>query len=434
MKTNTEAPRLLDAARAIEQRADDAGRLMTNDEEAEHQAYVDRAQQLRAASTGGGGRRTTADPTGDDAGLVSPMAWNATPERRGGTGMVFQDAATGEQHRAFAPGDQLSAPSDSVSVGRCILAAVTGRLEDLAPPERAALSGGLDTAGGFMVNPAMGRQVIDLARAASVCMRAGASTIDMTTSELNLTRITADPTGYWRPETAAITASEPTFGRITLRPKTLAAIVPISLELLEDAADAPGVIEQTLQRSFAAELDRVALIGTGAESEPKGIRNHADVNAVATVGTPADYADVTSAVQQILAANYNGDVGKLAWVTHPRDGATYDGLVDTTGQPLRPTPWAAQVQRYSTTSLPITEGAGSNESVSIVGDFEQLVYGMRTSGVRIRVLESGSATDSNSTTWNAASQLLALVVAYVRVDVALLRPTWFSLLSGITTA
>ena len=97
------------------------------------------------------------------------------------------------------------------------------------------------------------------------------------------------------------------------------------------------------------------------------------------------------------------------------------------------TPWVSQLKRLYTTSLPITEGTGA-DSVSIVGDFGQMVLGVRTSGVNIRILDSGTATDSSGITYAAESQLMRLIVAYLRMDVAILRPSWFCVLSGITAS
>ena len=122
----------------------------------------------------------------------------------------------------------------------------------------------------------------------------------------------------------------------------------------------------------------------------------------------------------------------MAWISNPRDGATYDGLADTTGQPLRPTPWAADLRRFSTTSISTTEGGGGNESYMRVGDFRQCLVGMRTSGINLEVLREGTVTDASGDSWNATTQLLRHVRAYMRVDVALLRPTWFTVLSGVT--
>ena len=89
--------------------------------------------------------------------------------------------------------------------------------------------------------------------------------------------------------------------------------------------------------------------------------------------------------------------------SNPRDGATYDGLADTTGQPLRPTPWAADLRRFSTTSISTTEGGSSDESYMLVGDFRQCLVGMRTSGINLEVLREGTVTDSSGESWNATS-------------------------------
>ena len=244
----------------------------------------------------------------------------------------------------------------------------------------------------------------------------------------------ADPTGHWRAEGTEITASDVSFDRVTLRPKVLAAIVPITLELLEDAANAASIIEQALMAALGLKLDQAILLGAGTESTPRGVRNFDQVNETASVGTPTDYSKVSSAVSDIFKANYDGEASSLSWIMHPRDAETYDGLTDTTGQPLQPTPWAADLKRLTTTSLPDDEGGGSNESVSMLGDFSQCVVGTRTSGVNVRILDSGQVTDADGDVHNAASQLKKLIVAHLRADVALLRPTWFSKLEGITAA
>ena len=289
--------------------------------------------------------------------------------------------------------------------------------------------GSTDSSGGYLLTPELSTRFIDLARSASVCMRAGAITIPMSTSDMVIAGLSADATSYWRPETAAVTSSDTTFKSIILKAKTLACIVPVSIEILEDSANAGSIIEAALRAAMAQKLDQAALIGTGAASEPKGIRNHADINTIASVGTPADYSDISLAVGDVYAGNYPGQVEGLAWINHPRTDDTYDGLQDTTNQPMLPTPRVAKLQRYSTTALPTDEG--SSESVSIVGDFTQLAFGMRTSGVNVRILDSGTVNDGTND-WNATSQLLRHIVCYMRADVAVLRPGFFTALTGIT--
>ena len=85
--------------------------------------------------------------------------------------------------------------------------------------------------------------------------------------------------------------------------------------MLEDASNAASVIESALAASMAQKLDAAGLVGTGAASEPLGIRNHTGINTIGSVGTPADYSDISLAVGDIMAANYAGQVEGLSWIS-----------------------------------------------------------------------------------------------------------------------
>ena len=369
-----------------------------------------------------------------DDGSRNPLLGSDAPRFRCMTsGKVIRALNHSERIGQAASDDPLTG-EPGASVGAIVHSLVTGRFDYASQQQVYAATGGVGSEGGYTLNPTLSTQVIDLARSASVAMKAGALTVPMDSAELIIARLTGDPTGYWRAEGVDITASDVSFDRITLRPKTLAAIVPITIELLEDSANAAMVIEDALREALALALDQAALLGSGAESKPRGIRKQSNVNEVTGVGTPTDYAEVSDAVGDIFNANYAGEPSKLAWIMHPRDAKTYDGLTDSTGQPLQPTPWAAAVRRLTTTSLPSTEGGGSNESASLVGDFSQCIIGVRTSGAVIQILDSGQVTDGSNKTHNAASQMKKLIRAYMRADVALLRPTWFTKLEGITAA
>ena len=141
---------------------------------------------------------------------------------------------------------------------------------------------------------------------------------------------------------------------------------------------------------------------------------------------------MTTAITSILAANYPGDVSDLAWIMNPTIGGTYDGLVtgiSSDNTPLEPTPWVRQLQRLFTTNLAV---ASSPEQYNmVVGDFRECLVGMRTSGVVIDVLDQGQVTDSDSVSWNATTQFMRFVRARIRVDALLMRPTWFTVLSGV---
>jgi HK97 family phage major capsid protein len=354
--------------------------------------------------------------------------------QRYGTGAEFLDVSTGLPVRALSNSQRVS-NADEISPGRVVASMLLNDADIMNHNEReifAQQSGGSDTGGGYLLPSPVSERFVDLARSASVCMRAGAQTLAMDTNELSIARLTQDPSQVWREELVAVTSSDVQFDKITLRPKVIAAIIPVSIELLEDASNAASIIESSLQAQLGLKLDQAILSGTGASAEPTGIRNHADVNSITSVGTPTSYSHLTSAIKSIFEANYDRELSEMAWISNPRDGATYDGLADTTGQPLRPTPWAADLRRFSTTSISTTEGGGGNESYMLVGDFRQCLVGMRTSGINLEVLREGTVTDASGDSWNATTQLLRHVRAYMRVDVALLRPTWFTVLSGVT--
>jgi HK97 family phage major capsid protein len=252
---------------------------------------------------------------------------------------------------------------------------------------------------------------------------------------LEIGKLASDPTAYWRRETASVTASAPSFGKITLRPKVLATLVPISIEWLEDVSNGQQLITTAIQNAMALELDRAALKGTGGGAEPLGIVNASGVNAQTAVGTPTTYSNITTSVKNILVDNFNGPIEALSWVMNPIQAATYQGLVtgiSSDNTPLTPPEWAAKLQRFYTNSLAINTGNSPQDYDMVVGDFSQMVWGLRSSGMTIEVLSSGQATDADSNSFNALTEMYRYVRVYIRMDVGLLHSNWFDVLSGVT--
>lgn len=376
-----------------------------------------RPQNPEIAALVNGGPRASAHPNGS--------RWNSPAA----VGPVFQDQ-NGNRIQARLANERFAPRPSDGTIGSALHALLRGDVQN-------ANFGTSDTKGGYLISPEMSGMFLDLARSASVCMRAGAITIPMSTSEMTIATVTGDATPMWRAETVAVTSSEMTFGRITLRAKTLAAIVPVSIEMLEDAGNAATIIEQALSAKMGQMLDKAGLYGSGAASEPLGLKYSGDVNTVSSVGTPTagatTYSKVITGIKNILDANFPGDTSELSWIQNPRDMTNWAALADTTYQPLAAPPMVAAMKQYATTALPRTEGGGGAESSAIIGHFPSLAFGMRTSGVVVQILDSGTVNDGTDD-WNATSQLMKLIRVYMRADVAILRPTWFSVLSGITSA
>ena len=411
-------------AEQIQRSAKKAGRDTTAEEDAKISELLGRAEQCKEDWSNELQPTQTRQPPLNHGGFGG-----GGTSRRGGT--CFRDVQSGELVRTLAPGDSLAGDvaGDDYAIGRYLTARLTGQ-------DTTAFAGAITTTdvegGGSLLTPTLSRRWVDLARANSVCIKAGAETLPMNSPEVQIARVSADPTSYWRAEGTSVTASSVTFDRVTLRAKTLACIVPVTLEMLEDVQNLPQMIESVMAAAMGAKLDDACLSGTGAGSEPQGIYAYSTVNSVTSVGTPNNYAEVSEAVGEILTDNYPDDVSQLAWVMDPRDAETYDQLVDTLGQPLRPTPWVEKLRRFHTTSIDETLGGSGNESWMVVGDFRQMVIGMRTSGVMLRIIDAGSVTDGDSVSHNAVDELKFFIVAHMRADMALLRPTWFCKLTGIT--
>jgi hypothetical protein len=108
---------------------------------------------------------------------LSRLAGSAAPDRPGGNRrpagtVMFQDQRTGEDIRAYAHNEPLA--QEPVSIGRLLYARLTGNLDSLNEREFEILNmGSHDSGGGYLLTPAAGSAVIDLARSASVVMQAG---------------------------------------------------------------------------------------------------------------------------------------------------------------------------------------------------------------------------------------------------------------------
>ncbi|MEX0624570.1 phage major capsid protein [Saccharospirillum sp.] len=347
------------------------------------------------------------------------------PSRKSNMQLISPES--GKALPVYGHGEPMAADDGGeFTIGQIGCAIARGDFNGMSPSLRAAVSGSGDGGGAYMLAPEQSGRVIDLARSASVAMRAGAQTVPMNTSEMTLLRVLSDPTVTARRELQAVNASKPTFGQFTLQSKMYSAIVPITIEQLEDAANAPSIIESVMRSALGLALDQAILAGAGG-AEVLGITNAEGTNEQTGVGTPIGWGDVSQAVGSIMGANYTNDPEGLSWIMNPRDGGTYDRLVAGDNQPLRPSPWAGALNRLPTTSLEPVGG----ETNMIIGDFSQVLVGMRTGGVVFDVVDSGSISDGENTI-NAASQFVRFLRARVRFDAVMMRPDWLTVLRGVT--
>jgi HK97 family phage major capsid protein len=311
---------------------------------------------------------------------------------------------------------------DQVSAGRVLRAQVLGRNNFLNEAELKILNEGTGSAGGFTVPTPLSAQIIDLARNRSVVNRAGAGTVLMPSATLTMARLAGDPTAGWTAENAAITASDLLFEKVTFTAHTLAALCKMSIELFEDGQNIDQVVSDSLAAALAIEMDRAALFGDGSGALPTGVYSQANVQAVTAGGPLTDYSKIIAAIKAIY--DQNGEPN--AMVYSPRTWSVIEGYKDTTNQPLRAPASIERLAKFVSNQVPVNLGAGTNESPVIIGDFSQMMIGLRTN---LTVEASRVASDGTSRAFESKQ---VFVRAYLRCDIQLAHPKHFVKITGVT--
>jgi HK97 family phage major capsid protein/HK97 family phage prohead protease len=167
-------------------------------------------------------------------------------------------------------------------------------------------------------------EFVDALRNASSVMQAGARMLTGLSGNVAIpTKATASAGGWISTEGGASSESEPTFGTISLTPKTVGAFTDMTRQMiLQSSLDIEALVRDDLTQALAIAIDKGGLEGTASSGQPRGILNTSGVNTVtafaAAVPTFAEMVSLETAV-----AVDNALMGNLAYIT---DAATAGGL------------------------------------------------------------------------------------------------------------
>lgn len=165
---------------------------------------------------------------------------------------------------------------------------------------------------------------IDVLRNSASVMAAGARMLPGLVGNVAIPKKTAASSGGWiSTEGGAASESEPTFGTVSLTPKTVGAFTDMTRQLiLQSTPSVEALVRDDLTQALALAIDKGALEGSGSSGQPTGILNTSGVNKptafAAAVPTFAEMVALETAV-----AEDNALMGNLAYIT---DAATYGGL------------------------------------------------------------------------------------------------------------
>lgn len=347
---------------------------------------------------------------------------NGSPADRDASTWV--DAKTGAPIRVLNRGEKLAdlypqgGPKPTASLGDAVRAMISPG--SVAPDIRNVVHESSGPAGGYLVPDSLSATVIDNLRAESVCFKAGARVVPMVTAELNVAKLTHDAQGTWRVENQTLSEDSPTFGRLRLSAKSLAVIVKISREIVEDAPNLDETLRSSLAKSFALSLDYALLYGAGV-SDPMGVVNWSDIGSVSRGTDGASLAGFDPFLDAIYEAHVDNGGDFTAAVMHPRSEKAASKLKDGNGLPLRRPQAIESLPFLTTTQIPIneTQGISSDCSSIICGDFTKMLVGMRTQ-LQIELLRE-----------RFASELQYGILAYLRADMVLEHPESFVRIVGV---
>lgn len=196
------------------------------------------------------------------------------------------------------------------------------------------------SSGGYLIPEVYMDQIVELLYPKTVIYDLGAQKVPLDSGNLNIPKMTAGTRATWGGEQRRISKTEPKFGNIKLTAKRLAAIVPMSRELMMSTSySADALFANDLTRRMQLGLDYGGLYGTGGDFMPLGIGKNKNIETVDAkkVGN-ADLADNDGKITadfpvwlRAKAMNKNIDDAKLGWAFNSITESYLMNLKTTTG-------------------------------------------------------------------------------------------------------
>jgi HK97 family phage major capsid protein/HK97 family phage prohead protease len=182
--------------------------------------------------------------------------------------------------------------------------------------------------GGLVAEDFRGGDFVDVLRNASSVMAAGATMLTGLSGNVAIPKKSAASAGGWiSSEGGASSESEPTFGQITMTPRTVGAFTDITrLMMMQSSLDIENLIRNDLSTALALAIDLGALAGSGSSGQPTGIKNTSGINApTAFAGAVPTFAEVVA--METAVAEDNALLGNLAYIL---PASMYGALKTTT--------------------------------------------------------------------------------------------------------
>lgn len=242
------------------------------------------------------------------------------------------------------------------------------------------------SAGGILVPQNLSSEVIELLRPKAVVRRLGARSLPLNNGNITLPRLKGGAIVDYIGSDSDIPSTNQEFGDLKLSAKKLAALVPISNDLLSVSGSNPnvdGIVVGDLTGAIAVREDKAFIRDDGSSDTPKGLRHWALASNVfaATSATPTlaqVEADLNKMLFRLEAANAN--MTSVGWIMNPRLFRFLDSIRDGNGNKAYPELERGFLKGYPvgiTTTIPtnLTVGSDSDGSEIYLADFGDCFIG-----------------------------------------------------------
>jgi len=263
-----------------------------------------------------------------------------------------------------------------------------------------ALNESVFEAGGALVPEDFMTEIIELLRARTVVRAAGATSIPMPRGQVSIPYQSGSGTASYIGELQNNPPSQQQWAQLTLVAKKLAALVPISNDLLRDASPSVDtLVRNDLVQIMSLREDIAFIRDDGTNNTPKGMRFQAPAGHVNAISGAA-LADITNDLHDMMLDLENENIPgvRLGWIFAPRTASGIMRLRDANGNFVfreeMLTGNLMGVPFYKTTQIPTNLGGGT-DSEFYLADFSSLVIG-ESMGLQISAFEGGAYNDGNA--------------------------------------
>lgn len=195
--------------------------------------------------------------------------------------------------------------------------------------EKANLSIGTNSAGGYVVAPEYSTQIIERITELSP-MRQAARVMSIGTTEVLFPVVTTKLAGGWVTETGARPESQPVFDQIKVETHEQAVIVPMSQQLVEDSfVDLPAYIAGQIALQFAASEATAFVNGDGA-GKPFGFLQDSTVFTGEDLSAAATDAEIIEAVISLFYKLQSAYARGASWMMNRATMGMIRKAADTT--------------------------------------------------------------------------------------------------------